>query len=152
MRSTALTFKTKAGIFVQDRFTPLLQGIINLVLSYIFVQYWGLTGVLFATSISILSIGFWQFPKLCYKYVFHQSLWKYFRSYFLYSAVASLALIASIYLCDFFSVRDFFVKACVNGLISILTLLPIYIICFRNTQQYMYLQSYVHQLIALRKK
>lgn len=149
MRSTALTFKVKAGIFVKDRYTPLLQGVINLLLSYLFVQYWGLTGVLFATSISILSIGFWQFPRLCYKYVFHQSLWKYFRSYFFYSVVAGFALVVSIYLCSVFSVKDLFVQACVNGLMSILTLFPIYYICFRKTQQYVYLQSYVNQLITL---
>lgn len=152
MRSTTLTFKTKAGIFVKDRYTPLFQGIINLILSYLFVQYWGLTGVLFATSISILSIGFWQFPRLCYKYVFHQSLWKYFRRYVFYSVVAGITLAVSMCFCGLFSVNDFLIQTCINGLMSIITLFAIYFISFRKTQQYMYLQSYVHQLIAFRKK
>lgn len=151
MRSTALTFKTKAGIFVKDRFTPLFQGIINLVLSYIFVQYWGLTGVLFATSLSILSIGFWQFPRLCYKYVFHQSLWKYFHCYFFYSAVACITLGASIYLCGFFSVDNYFVQSVINGFMSILIILPVYYICFCRTPQYTHLMTYICVLIPLRK-
>ena len=151
MRSTALTFKTKAGIFVKDRYTPLLQGIINLILSYVFVQSWGLAGVLFATSISILSIGFWQFPRLCYKYVFHQSLWKYFRKYVLYSVVACVALGVSVSLCRLFLVENFFVQALNNGLISLVTILLIYYVSFFRTQQYFYLQTYVHQIFLRRR-
>lgn len=148
MRSTALTFKTKAGIFVKDRFTPLLQGIINLVLSYIFVQFWGLTGVLFATFISILSIGFWQFPRLCYKYVFHQPLWRYFQAYVIYSSVACIALLASVYLCGFIVVGNRFVQTLVNFLISVGTVFLIYLFCFCKTKQYSYLQIYVSQIIS----
>ena len=74
MRSSALTFKVKSGIFVKDRFTPLIQGVINLLLSLLFVRIWGLTGVLAATGISILSIGFWQWPRLIYKYTFKKNV------------------------------------------------------------------------------
>lgn len=151
MRSTALTFKTKAGIFVKDRYTPLLQGIINLILSYVFVQYWGLVGVLFATSISILSIGFWQFPKLCYKYVFHQSLWKYFRKYIFYSVVAFVTLVASVHLCELFLVENFFVKALSNGLISLMTISAVYYVSFCKTRQYSYLQNYVYKILPRTK-
>ena len=151
MRSTALTFKTKAGIFVKDRFTPLFQGVINLILSYIFVQYWGLAGVLFATSLSILSIGFWQFPRLCYKYVFHQSLWKYFQKYAFYSIVAAVTLVVSVYLCGLFLVENFFMQALSNGLISLVTIVAIYYAFFSKTRQFVYLQTYVNQIFSLRQ-
>lgn len=151
MRSTALTFKIKAGIFVKDRYTPLFQGVINLILSYIFVQFWSLTGVLLATSISILSIGFWQFPRLCYKYVFHQSLWKYFQKYSLYSVVAFIALCVSVYLCGLLFVENFFMQALSNALISAMTIIVIYYVSFYKTQQYSYLQRYVHQIFPHRK-
>ena len=39
MRSSALTFKVKSGIFVKDRFTPLIQGVINLLLSLLLLEY-----------------------------------------------------------------------------------------------------------------
>ncbi len=151
MRSTAMTFKVKAGIFLQDRFTPLFQGLINLILSYVFVQYWGLVGVLFATSISILSIGFWQFPRLCYKYVFHQPLWKYFSKYVLYSVVACVAWSASVYLCSLCLVENSLIQALSNGLISMVTILVIYYVSFYKTRQYSYLQTYVYQILPRRK-
>lgn len=151
MRSTALTFKTKAGIFVKDRFTPLLQGIINLVLSYIFVQFWGLAGVLFATSISILSIGFWQFPRLCYKYVFHQSLWQYFRKYIFYSLVGGLALLLSFCFCEFFTWEYPLLQMAYNSIISLFVVLGIYYVFFRQTLQYAQLLVYVKNVISHRK-
>ncbi|MDO4738521.1 MAG: hypothetical protein Q4A50_07860 [Bacteroidales bacterium] len=151
MRSTALTFKTKAGIFVKDRFTPLLQGIINLVLSYIFVQFWGLAGVLFATSISILSIGFWQFPRLCYKYVFHQSLWQYFRKYIFYSLAGGLALLLSFCFCEFFTWEYPLLQMAYNSIISLFVVLGIYYIFFHHTLQYAQLLVYVKNVISHRK-
>lgn len=146
MRSTALTFKTKAGIFVKDRYTPLLQGCINLILSYVFVQYWGLSGVLFATSISILSVGFWQFPRLCYKYVFNKPLWNYFRKYIIYSLVAVGALILSYYICKNISYESPLLQAVCNGLISIAIIVIVYYLSFHRTSPYIQLLQYVKLL------
>lgn len=147
MRSTALTFKIKAGIFVKDRFTPLLQGIINLVLSYIFVQYWGLAGVLFATSISILSIGFWQFPRLCYKFIFHKSLWNYFRRYIIYSLVGGLTLILSYFICESVSLEYALLQTLCNAAISVLLIIGVYYLLFHRTAQYNQLLVYVKSVI-----
>ena len=151
MRSTALTFKTKAGIFVKDRFTPLLQGIINLILSYVFVHYWGLAGVLFATSISILSIGFWQFPRLCYKFIFHKSLWNYFRRYIIYTLVGVLALFISYYICDHVSLGHALLQTLCNGIISVMIIIGIYYILFSRTEQYAQLLMYVKNVIPHRR-
>ena len=148
MRSTSLTFKVKAGIFVKDKFTPLLQGIINLVLSFIFVHFWGLFGVLFATSISILSIGFWQFPRLCYKYIFHKSLWNYFKKYISYTFVAILSLALSYLICNFFSLRHALLQTMCNGIITIIIVATVYYISFRHTIQYEKLFTYLTNLIS----
>lgn len=95
MRLSSLIFKTKAGIFTQDRYSPLMQGIINLILSLIFVRYWGVTGVLAATILSVLAIGFWQFPRLVYKHVFKLPLYLYFKKYLQYTILAGIALYSS---------------------------------------------------------
>ena len=99
MRSSALTFKVKSGIFLQDRFSPLIQGVINLGLSLLFVRWWGITGVLAATTVSVLSVGFWQYPRLVYKYTFGRPLREYFARYAVYTALAAVALVASHLLC-----------------------------------------------------
>lgn len=91
LRISIFTFKMKAGIFRQDRFTPLIQGILNVVLALILVRYLDLNGVIFSMFLSILSIGFWQTPRLVYKYAFQKPLMHYFIHYGLYLAIGIAA-------------------------------------------------------------
>lgn len=142
MRSSALIFKTKSGIFVQDRFTPLLQGVINLILSIILVKYLDLAGVLIATGISILSIGFWQFPRLIYKHTFKQPLRKYFYNYIFYTLIAIVAIILSNYLCDLMRIDVLILKVILNGIISLIVTSVLYYIFFKNTTPFRELISY----------
>lgn len=133
MRSSALTFKTKSGIFVQDRFSPFLQGCINLIFSLLLVKHIGLAGVLLATGISILSIGFWQFPKLIYKYTFRKPVMTYFRLYIKYTLIALIALITSYALCSFCSINNCLLKMITNCTISIVVTIIIYTIFYHKT-------------------
>lgn len=136
MRSSALTFKVKSGIFVKDRFTPLIQGVINLLLSLLFVRIWGLTGVLAATGISILSIGFWQWPRLIYKYTFKKNVKAYFLRYLKYSSVFLLVIIISNILCHLVPQINSFVNLIVNASITLTVMSSIYFIAFRDTEEY----------------
>jgi O-antigen/teichoic acid export membrane protein len=134
MRSSALIFKTKSGIFTQDKFSPLLQGIINLVLSLFLVRYFELAGVLIATGISILSIGFWQFPRLIYKYTFGKPLRLYFKTFFSYVAISLLALIISITICSLFQTDNYFLKTIINSVISIVIIIVLYTIAYYKSE------------------
>lgn len=132
IRTSALTFKVKSGIFRQDRFTPLLQGLINLVLSLIFVQFWGITGVLLGTTVSVLSIGFWQFPRLIYKHAFKQPLKKYFIMYAKYSIITSLAFLGSYLTCNLLSDNSIW-SIIIRGIISLIIPIVIYYITLYKT-------------------
>lgn len=147
IRSTALTFKTKAGIFVKDRWTPFLQGVINVVLSLLFVKKLGITGVLLATSISILSIGFWQFPNLCYKYIFKKSLWNYFKHLLVYSFVFAICLFVSYSLCSTIHIRSLFMSMIVKGLITFCLTCLLYWFAFHRSEQYKDFMNYIKSLM-----
>ena len=49
MRNSITTVKTTAGIFHEDRFAPLFQAAINLVISIVLVQQIGIIGVFIGT-------------------------------------------------------------------------------------------------------
>lgn len=143
MRTSALIFKVKSGIFKQDRFSPLLQGIINLILSLILVQYWGINGVLFSYGFSILCIGFWQFPRLVYKYSFNKPLFLYFKQYFYYTITAIGSFLIIKIILEFVMINNSFFKALSNGVISFLIISLIYFISFHRQQVFISLISYV---------
>lgn len=142
IRTTAITFKVKAGIFVQDRWTPFIQGVINVILSLVLVKIIGLSGVLLATAISILSIGFWQFPRLCYKHVFHKPLIDYFKRLFYYTTVGTLALLLSFFICKSISAGGPFIRMMISVLVTFVTLTIVYWICFHRMEEYKDLKMY----------
>lgn len=143
MRESAITLKGKSGIFYPDRYTTLLQGIINVFLSIAFVKLWGLAGVLLGTGLSVLSIGFWQYPRICYKYIFKKSLWLYFRQYVIYTIAAISALILSILLCKLVVLNNPLLTVFANGVVCIFCILFVYYLTFRKTQQYQSLLVYI---------
>ncbi len=150
IRSIAMTFKNKAGIFIQDRWTPFLQGVLNVVLSLLFVKRWDITGVLLATSISILSIGFWQFPSLCYRYIFHRPLWDYFKIFFYYTFVALLSLLLSWLICSRINFEGRFLLLLLYALITLLIVLLVYWLFFGKSSEFKQIKNYA--LILLKSK
>lgn len=150
MRTSILTFKTKAGIFTKDKFTPLLQGLINLGLSLLLVRYLGLSGVLLATAISILSISFWQWPRLIYRYVFHVKLRIFFYRYFSYLVTFGMAIFVSIILSAFIECSSIFIQILLNGTLALLVTVVIYYVAFRNSYEFKQLKLYC--LSVLKKR
>ena len=148
IRTTALTFKMKAGIFVNDRWTPFLQGLINLLLSLLLVKKWGIMGVLLATSISILSIGFWQFPRLCYKYIFRKPLWDYFKRLCFYTSVFIVSLVVSHLLCGLIVVEKCFIRLLINLFMTSAITIVIYFLCFFRHKVFHDLYAYICSLLA----
>jgi O-antigen/teichoic acid export membrane protein len=92
MRLSVERFKEGAGLFVQDWWSPVAEAALNLVLALLFVQKWGIAGVLLATTLSNLCVVFWVKPLIVYRDVFKKPLSNYFLSYAKYLLVALFAL------------------------------------------------------------
>ncbi|MGG7157908.1 hypothetical protein [Clostridium perfringens] len=52
------TFKKKCGLFSQDKYIVVIEGLLNLVLSIILVKRLGLVGVFLGTTISMITTQF----------------------------------------------------------------------------------------------
>lgn len=84
-------YKTAAGVFEQDRFLPLIQGAVNLVLSIVLVQRIGLLGVYIGTIVSGLIANLIR-PVIIYRACFERKADSYFYDAFRYIGVSALAL------------------------------------------------------------
>ncbi|WP_029906699.1 hypothetical protein [Prevotella sp. 10(H)] len=134
MRVSVQIFKVKSGIFTQDRFSPLIQGCLNIILSLILVQFWGITGVLLAFTISILSIGFWQFPYLVYRHTFKKPLRLYFIRYAKYTLIALISWAVAYCLCHLIS-NNSLIDIILKGMISLITPVLFYYLIFGKTEE-----------------
>lgn len=85
-RSVLENFKIAAGVFEQDRYLPLIQGGLNLVLSIILVQRIGVAGVYVGTLVSGILANFIR-PVIIYRVCFDRKAWSYFADSVRYIAV-----------------------------------------------------------------
>lgn len=86
--------KQAAGLYDDDKFTPIIQAIVNLTFSIILAKLLGISGVILGTIISSIILPSWQRPYLVYKNVLHRSSKEYFMNYI--KQIIQLLLIAFI--------------------------------------------------------
>lgn len=70
-------YKDAGGIWHEDRYRPLISGIVNLILNVIFVKFIGLYGVVLSTILSVLFISAPWIIKNVFKLIFKSSPKKY---------------------------------------------------------------------------
>lgn len=92
MRQSTLVFREATGTFYNDRWKPLLEGAVNIVLSVIFVQWIGVVGVIVATIITNLAICHIVEPFVLYKNAFSISPKGYYLKNYGFIGLFSLAL------------------------------------------------------------
>lgn len=137
MRQTVLTFKSASGLFWQDRYKPLIESIINIVLSIILAKKIGISGVLLGTIISALSTSVWIEPFVVFKYGFNLSLKLYFKKYFNYTFIMIISLIVTTILTNLIN-STAFITFILKMILCVLIPNAIFFIFFKNTQEFKY--------------
>jgi len=87
MRVPLGIIKSSAGVYHQDKYVPLIQSAVNLVVSIIAVQKLGLLGIFIGTLASSLLVAFPTRAYFVYKYVFKRKAFSYFIDFFKYFSV-----------------------------------------------------------------
>lgn len=139
MRSSIITFKSKAGIFHQDRYIPLVEAALNLGSSLILVRYFGLAGIFMGTTISSLLIPVWTQSKLVYNHVFNRSVFEYFKSYAFFIGLTLLVGTGVTTLCTTLVRWSDFSALVVKGLICVIATNLVYLVIFFRTKEFQYL-------------
>lgn len=135
MRGSISTFKTKGGIFVQDKYMPLLEAVINLGSSIILVKYLGLAGIFIGTTISTLAITIWTQPLLVYRNIFKKPLRNYFQNYLLNIILTLIGGAIAYFICNLIGSTGIFSIA-VRGVISVVIPVVLYSMMFYKTDEF----------------
>lgn len=103
IRQACNVFKSASGLFLQDVYKPYIEVVVNLVISVILVQKYGIFGVLAGTMISTVFVATWIEPVVLYKYGFNKRPWKYFGRYIIYAGVTFICALFTQKLCEIFT-------------------------------------------------
>ena len=138
MRNSVVLFKDSSGLFYNDRFKPLLEGLINLILSLILVKLIGISGVLIATIITNLFVTHTIEPYVLFKYGFNLKPFKYYLVNYL-GIVLFFSLLLIFNFVPILSTNNLIVNIILNGITSITISFIVFLILylasdtFRNT-------------------
>ena len=99
VRRASLVFRDSLGLFRQDRYKTLAEGIVNLIASLFFASRMGIAGILAGTTFSYLSISLWVEPLVLYREFFRKPTGGYFKKLLLYSLAVAAADMAAWAVC-----------------------------------------------------
>lgn len=148
MRNSILTFKTKAGIFTNDKYVPLIESAINLGASFILVKYFGLAGIFLGTTISTICVPLWTQAKLVYNKIFYKSIFEYFKKYIIYIVITIIVGYLTSFICTNFIVRENFMSLLIRGIISVIIPNIIYIAIFYRTKEFKHILKIISPMLC----
>lgn len=93
MQKSINTFKNTTGLFYNDRYFSLIEGLLNLLLSLLLVQRYGLVGVFIGTIFALLATRVWTEAYIVFKYLFDRPLYDYYIKYLTYGITTILTSI-----------------------------------------------------------
>lgn len=131
LRTSTLMFRSSTGTFYYDRWKPLIEGIVNLVLSIALVKVVGMTGVIVATIITNLLINDIVEPYVVFKHALERKPTRYYimnYSYILLFAVSMLAIQGISVVND-----NIFIEFVLNGSIAVaVSIIPCLLMVITN--------------------
>lgn len=123
MRASVGLFRDATGTFYNDRWKPLLEGIVNLVFSVFFVKKIGVTGVIVATILTNLLICHVIEPYVVYKNAFGRPPIRYYLRNYSMIIVYFFAQMLVDHCMQ--SNSNQWIELLVNGLLSVVISLPL---------------------------
>ena len=97
-------FNNGCGLFMKDKLRPLVESVINLVVSVVLAAQYGNIGVIIGTCVSAVCTYYWREPYLLLRYYFGKAGWQY-------TGVTVLWLIITIATCGAFSFMNQFLPS-----------------------------------------
>ncbi len=140
-------FKSAQGLWVEDRFRALIEGIVTVGLGIVLVNLIGIYGVVISTIAAQLIISMPWETYVLYKKYFNISIKYFYGDLLLRFIISALAGIASFLLCSLINISPVF-----NLILSAATCLIvpniIFYIFFRRTDEFIFMVNLIKRLLT----
>lgn len=147
MRKTSNTFKEAAGIFYEDRFVPLIESAVNIVISIILAKWIGLIGVFIGTFLSSLVLFLYSYPIFVYKKLFNKKYSDFIKVHLKYFLISIIITIITSIIANSISISSTILQLVINGIICIIVPNVLCIILFGRSEEFKYYLNFAKQLL-----
>jgi O-antigen/teichoic acid export membrane protein len=147
-RIVLFNFKTAAGVFEPDKFLPLIQGVVSLILSLSLINIVGVAGIFIGLLVSGLIANIIR-PFIIYRTCFDLKATSYFIDWLKYLVVTGVTMVpclmAGKYIMKEINILTFILTAMVITIIFN----SIFIVLFRKSEEFIYLWNVVRKKGAI---
>ena len=127
------------GLYWEIRWRAILEVVTNVVLDIVFIQIWGINGLLIATILSLLFVNFFYGGSIPFKYYFgNKRMISYFLTQFLHFFIMTISCFSCMFICNsienFWGIQNLFFVLILRFIICLL--LPnlfLFLFLFRTT-------------------
>lgn len=140
-------FKTAAGVFEQDKYLTLIQGVVNLVISLALVQKVGMAGVYIGTVVSGLIANITK-PVIIYRVCFEKEVKSYFVDSVKYLLVIGVTLAILIPLQNALMPQVTILKFAVMVVIITVLFNGLFLLVYGRSEEFKYLWQMVRKKLT----
>lgn len=150
LRASFGTFKNAAGIFYEDRYIPLLEALINIIVSIPLAFVLGLKGVLIGTLCSNMLLYLYSYRKFVYGLIFGKGAYIYFKDLlkciFVYIVVFSLTACVM----SFVHFESAWIQLIIVTLICLVVPNIIIVLLYYTTDEFVFFKSLFYKFLPIK--
>ena len=102
MGNVRAIYSDAAGLFWENRYRTVAEALANVILNYALVNIWGVRGIIIATILTLLLIGYVASAEVIFRCFFKTGLRNYFMNHLKYMTVTLVVAIITYLICDMF--------------------------------------------------
>ena len=132
IRMSLVTFTEAAGLFKETKICPIIEAVVNLILSLILVKPLGIEGLLIGTFLALLISEFFIKPHIIFKKIFNKSGLEYYKISYKFIIILIIEIIIvcimKINIIHFKKITTWFLASAIFGFFNICITMLMYII------------------------
>lgn len=152
LQITYKNFKDAAGIWSEDKYVPIIEALLNIVCSIIFVKLFGLAGVFIGTFISSLVYWIYSFPKIIHKGLFQKKYSSYIGEIIKSILLFIITSLSTYKVSSLIIVSNIFIKVIIDIIICCVIPNIILITIFHKNEEFKYFINLLKNIFKNIKK
>ena len=141
------TYKQASGIWWEGKYRAAAETVCNIVLNYVLGKKFGVNGIILATAISLLAIGFGYGTTIVFKYYFKGiSPKEYYIKHIFYAVVTIINAFITYWICDKFIPYNRF-SIILRGIICLVIPNIFYLGCYYKTNMFMECKKFLYKIV-----
>lgn len=129
-------YSDAAGLWWENRYRTVVEAVVNIILNYTLVQYFGVYGIVIATLLSLLFVGYIGSAHVLYKCYFKDfTILDYFKNHFTYFSVTLFIGAITYFICSNASGDDWSILI-IRAVICCIIPIILYVLIYCRTKRF----------------